>query len=210
MHSIAINLKLDLDELFKNQDADILQSYLSSRAMRAGLDLVNGKMVDENLKKFYGHLAAMFHVIMIDDAAGLGAAMVAGYEAFKQKHQDASQLQDLYIARITNIESTTPTYVPAILNNAYAYFFNETNSVTDAIQLAVEFSCDAFLALEQALALNPKQLISCLEISQRNNLDNLLAAWKDNKSALVFGVGEENDELKLKAIEHSPRLGYRN
>ncbi len=210
MHSICVDFISDLDELFKEPSKDILQTHLCGCAFRAGLELINGKLVNDNLKKFYGHLTAMFHTILIDSRE-LGKPIAAGYEAFKAKYQqDANQLQDLYIARIANLESTTPTYVPAILNNAYDHFFKETNSVSEAIQLAVEFSCDAFLALEKALALNPKQLISCLEISQRSNLDNLLTSWKENKNSFVFGVGEENGEFKLKAVALLPRVRLRN
>lgn len=201
MHSIVTNLQFDLDELFKNADTDILHSYLAGRAMLAGLDLAHGKIVDENLKKFYGHLAAMFHVITIDSVSGLGEAIVAGYEAFKENAPDADELKDLYLKRISNSEMITPTYVPAILNNAYEVFLSQGETKDNAVKLAVEFACHTFLALEQALDQNPQQLISCMELAQKNNIESLTTAWKDNKNAFRFQVIQEHGEFKLRAME---------
>ena len=184
LSQLVINRLLDMMD--GKTDENFLDVYLADRAELAGFTAKSLPIVEQQL---LAHLAAYFNQVNIVSSEK-GGFVYQGYIMFKTS-RDHSSLADAYHAHRQNKNAVTPTYMPAVLNNAYLVLKEKFGKhEVEAIKLSVCFTCQC---LAQVYAFSPEQYISLREFSQRPNLNAVLELWLENADQLSLHLQEEGE-----------------
>ncbi|OGT40966.1 MAG: hypothetical protein A3F13_01610 [Gammaproteobacteria bacterium RIFCSPHIGHO2_12_FULL_40_19] len=166
----------ELEKLFNAPtENNFLKSYLLMRASIAEFN-----QMPQNDQLFLGHLAAYFHQINIMTPE-LGASLLAGYQQFNQANR-GNTVASAYVTHCFNPQAVTPTYVPAVLNNAFVCF-EKTMDEKSAVSLATKFMCQF---LQSLYACPIDQRISCMDLAQAKVLQPVLTDWLSDHHAVQF------------------------
>jgi hypothetical protein len=191
---VSIIIK-ELDNTLGQPSHSYLDSYLLKRAEMAGFNKEELCLTTVE-QKFLGHLAAYYHQISILTATE-GNALYEGYIAFKKEFKDAEVLAKLYDDHRKDMLTITPTYVPAVINNAYLIFKNKFRMDTsEALKNSSLFMCQL---LHKLYSLPHDKRISCMTLAKEPNLQRILENWISNHHAYEFELNE-NFELTEKEI----------
>lgn len=185
----------ELEKILDQSEHSYLDNYLLSRAEMAGLTKKELGLTTEE-QQFLGHLAAYYHQISIL-TPNQGDSLYEGYITFKSEFKDAEGLPELYKDHRKDMFTTTPTYVPSIINNAYLIFKNKFNMETsEALKKSSLFMCQL---LQKLYSLPHDKKISCMNLAKESNLLGTLDKWLSNHQAYEFELNE-NFELKEKEV----------
>jgi len=192
LSEIVFNL---LEKIFADPTYSYLDNYLQKRAELAGLNDVafNLNLAEQQL---LGHIAANFHRVNVL-SHNTGKIIFAAYVEFKKECVDGNKLAAQYEAIRKNDKAITPTYVTAVLTNAYLFFSNKMSS-GESLKRATEFICQFFSAF---YTLSPEKKISCMNFSKKS-LQGVLEKWESDRHAFHFKL---NDQSELIA-EEAPKL----
>ena len=187
-HCLVSMVIAELEKMFDDVEYQYLENYLLARARIAGLTQpeLNLTIVEQ---QFLGHLVAYFHRVNILDNR-LGKMVYDGYMAFKNEFQDEGNLSDLYQKHFQDEQTVTPTYVPAIINNAYC-IFNEKQGedLLNSIKLSTQFMCTVAANL---YALPRHTRIVCMNISKIDVLSKIVEDWRHDHQAFHFVLDSSN------------------
>lgn len=200
-HQLVMLVLNHLEKLFENVDYVYLDHYLLERASLAGLTHADLHLtIDE--QQFLAHLAAYCNRINVITPE-LGHMIYEGYAAFKIESHDVEEVAKQYTLFRYNKEAVTPTYVPAIMNNAFIVFRGILFDEKQALKQASQFMCQVLKTL-YALPLDKR--ISCFDISQEAVLKPILQEWHNDHHAFNFGVDESGSLIATRANVESRNL----
>lgn len=197
-HFLTAAVNAELEKVLADGSYSYLDHYLLKRAELAGLNDETFSLSQPE-KKLLGHLAAYCHQINIL-TPDLGKMMYAGYTEFKKEFEDAGKLATLYQSQRNDEAAVTPTYVPAVINNAYLTFKNKFKmDEAESLKNATQFMCQA---LRELLAFPHDKRISCMNLAKETSMQAILEKWISNHHAFDFKLNE-NFEL---TAEESPTV----
>lgn len=180
-HLLSSLVLSHLEKMLINPAYSYLENYLATRAQFAGLNKVEHHL-NQQEQYLLAHIAAYYHRITILTPE-LGAALVSAYTELRDK--DA--LVRNYENQRNDLSAITPTYLPAVVNNAFDYF-NKTKSASESIYQ----SCLFMLQLLQMIFTLPHNIrISCLKLADKKTLEPVLDNWLQNKNSFEFKVDEK-------------------
>lgn len=189
-HFLASTVIAELERVLVDPTYSYLDNYLLKRAELAGLndEALNLSKAEQQL---LGHLAAYCHQINVL-TPDLGKMIYVGYAEFKNEFDDSGELAALYEDQRKDKTAVTPTYVPAIINNAYLVFKNTFNmDEMESLKNATQFMCQM---LRELLALSLDKRISCMNLAKEESMKAILEKWISNHHAFDFTLNE-NIEL---------------
>ena len=202
---IASTVIKELEHVLEQAGYSYLDNYLLKRAEMAGL---NHSSLSVSEQQFLGHLAAYYHQISILTTAK-GAPIYEAYMTFKRDVQDAELLAKRYEDHRKDMSTVTPTYVPAIINNAYLKFIDQKNifkmETPDALNHSSLFMCQI---LQQLYSLPRDQRTSCKNLATEPNLLGVLEKWNSNHHAYEFELDQKSYELKVNEVPQK-QLNYK-
>lgn len=197
-HFLTAAVIAELERVLADPTYSYLDHYLLKRAELAGLSDAPFNL-SETEQQLLGHLAAYCNQVNVL-TPDLGKMIYAGYAAFKEEFDDAGELAALYESQRKDKAAVTPTYVPAIINNAYLTFKNKFKmDEADSLKNASQFMCQL---LSKLLAFPHDKRISCMNLAKETSMQAILEKWISNHHAFDFKL---NDNVELMA-EELPKL----
>lgn len=183
-HELTSLVMNALQELIDYPHQSFLDHYLNLRAEKAGF-----RLESEIEREFLGHLAAYFHQVHII-TPDLGQLVMSGYQQYQANSNDQGELARLYRKFRQDKTNIVPTYVPAVLNNAYYIFLNKFEySKEKSISVAVHFMCEVLSVLHQS---NLNYRISLMNFAKVEQLYPVLQIWLEYPEQLSFEIrGDE-------------------
>lgn len=193
-HFLAQTVIAELEKILIDPDYSYLDHYLLKRAELAGLNDA-ALSLNSTEQQLLGHLSAYFHQIHVL-TPDLGQMLYLGYAAYKEEFDAEGVLAVRYDEHRKDATAVTPTYVPAILNNAYLTFKNKFKmDEADSLKNATQFMCQV---LDSLLSTPRDKRISCMNLAKETSLQPILEQWIPDHTVFEFKLNE-NAELIAEA-----------
>lgn len=187
----------ELDKLFAQSTHVFLDNYLLKRARLAGFTEESLELTI-NEQQLLGHVAAYCHQILVL-SPNEGLALYEAYMLFKKEFHHGEILASLYADHRRDRLSLTPTYVPAVINNAYLIFKNKFHMIPhEALKNAALFM---FQLLNHLYALPRDKQISCMKLAKESHLHEILEKWILHRHTYEFEL-TDNFELNVRQISN--------
>lgn len=185
-HMLTSYVLTHLEKMLKEPTYSYLENYLATRAQLAGLNISHHLNLDE--QNLLAHIAAYYHRINILTPQ-LGNSLVDAYREF----HDNGLLAKKYEQIRKDLSTVTPTYLPAVINNAFD-IFNKKLNVDDSIKNSCLFMLQL---LQQIYALSQNVRISCMKLADKKILEPMLDQWLKNKDSIEFKL---NEKFEIQAL----------
>lgn len=209
-HYLAATVMQELKLILEDPKHAYLDRYLLKRAEYAGfrerfcsyLDHLLSKCsefpdnyeipdLSETEQQLLGHLAAYCHQINVLTPA-VGRMIYEGYIEFQKEFDDTGRLAEKYKAKRKDEATITPTYVPAIINNAYLIFKDvEKMDAAASLKNATQLMCQI---LRELYDLPHDKRIACNNFAREKNMQIIIEKWMVDHHAVEFKLNE-NSEL---------------
>ena len=126
-------LRTELEKLYKDPPYDILPTYLTTRASWLGLSVRYD--LNDVEKQLLGHIGSMLRLFSPSE----GIALAAAYQSFPPLEK--SRIEKQFRLIMEDTDSPTPTYAPALFDNALIFVQNRDKYAKTAALPSVIRTC---------------------------------------------------------------------